>query len=53
MAEMSPQLVKQQYEIEMKLEESGKGKEAIGKEMDMLLLEEKVLAYQLDEGTRV
>jgi hypothetical protein len=29
----------------MKLEESGKGKEAIGKEMDMLLLEEKILAY--------
>jgi hypothetical protein len=42
-----------QQDIELKLKESGKEKEDIGKRMELLLLEEAALSYQTDEGKRV
>jgi hypothetical protein len=45
--------VKAQHDLERKLSESGSKKEAIGKRMELILLEEKFLDYHLKEGSRV
>jgi len=53
LSELSPQLVSRQREIESLLKESGRTRESIEKQIEMLLLEEAMLAYQLEQGKRV
>jgi hypothetical protein len=53
LSELSPELVEKQYAIEATLESKAKIREAIAEQMDLLLIEEKNLNFQLEEGVRV
>jgi septal ring factor EnvC (AmiA/AmiB activator) len=53
LSKLSPKLVAKQHELEAILGVSGNRKEAIGMRMELLMLEEKVLDYHLQEGQRV
>jgi len=50
---LSPELVEKQYAIEKLLDDKTRVKDAIAEEMDLLLIEEKNLNFQLEEGVRV